>query len=158
MSWQDDTRNILRTVCGDVGPTYEYDDSRLDELILYSAKIVLIESLLNDTYTLDLSAGTISPDPSSDDWLLTLLALKSWEILAKNEYRIASNKAMSLRDGPSSVDGRGIAENKKVIAEEAIARYREVLVKYNSSTYSAGKAVLSPFRVQSDGESEVFFH
>lgn len=156
MSWQDDSRNLLRTVCGDVGPTYEYDDSRMDELILHSAKFVLTETFLTETYTLSLTTGEITPDPVGDNWFISLLVLKAWEILAKNEYRVASNKALSIRDGPSSVDGKGVAEHKKQIAEKASVDYENAILSYNAGQYDVGRAVLSPFRVYDSGGSSYF--
>jgi hypothetical protein len=157
MSWQDDTRNLLRQLSGDIGPVCEYNDSRLDELILYAAKIVITETFLTDTYSVTLNTGTISPDPSTDDWFISLLVLKSWEILANNEYRIASNKALSIRDGPSAVDGRAVADNKKEIAKKAREQYETALMSYNAGTYNAGAAILSPFRVEDSGGSDSFF-
>lgn len=158
MSWQDDARNLLRTVCGDVGPTYEYNDSRLDELILHAARFVINESYLSDTYTLTMNTGTISPDPVGDNWFISLVILKAWDILAKNEYRVASNKAMSIRDGPSSIDGRGIAENKKVIADKASKDYESAVVTYNAGTYNVGAAIMSPFRVYDSGSEGSYFN
>jgi len=158
MSWQDYTRNLLRTLCGDVGPVYEYNDSRLDDLILYTAKIVVVDTSLIDTYTIDINAGTISPDPSSDESFISLLVLKSWEILANNEYRIASNKALSIRDGPSAVDGRAVADNKKEIAKRATKQYETSLVSYNAGTYNAGAAIVSPFHMENSDDGGGFFN
>jgi len=157
MSWQDDSRNLLRTVCGDVGPVYEYDDSRLDDLILYAAKFVLTETFLTDTYTLTLSTGVITPDPVGDNWFISLLVLKAWDILAKNEYRIASQKALVIRDGASTIDGKGVADNKKVIAEKAAKDYSDAILTYNINQGSIGCAVMSPFRVYDSSTGNSFF-
>jgi hypothetical protein len=147
MSWQDDTRFILRTLSGDTVSPYEYDDTRLDDLLLAAARLVLRESRLADLYVINLTDGTVSPDPHEDNWFVSLVALKAWEILSSNEYRFSSNKAIAVRDGVSSIDGRSSADNKKVIAQKAAEDYKKAIFDYNSGKYIAGKAILGPFNL-----------
>jgi hypothetical protein len=158
MSWQSDSLTLLRNIIGDVGAIYEYDDTRLSDLVVAAAKIIIEQVGFSNDYTVDMSTGVISPDPVTDTDFMDLLVLKAWEVLSYNEYRVASSKAMIIRDGPSTIDARGVADNKKQIAMKAAKDYADALSAYSFGSSPVGKAVVSPFRVMDQYRQSGRFH
>jgi len=136
--WQDECVPLLRGVFGDLGDTYEYVDNRLEEILVYAAHYVASEFNFANDYTVTIATSTITPDPttSADKDFINLVVLRAAMMLTNYEYKTASTKAYVIKDGPSSIDGKAVAEHKKQLAATAKRVYDNAVLLYR-----AGKAV-----------------
>jgi hypothetical protein len=66
-------------------------------------------------------------------------------MLLTAEHRVASSKAYSIKDGPSTIDGRGPAENKKLIAAQQCTAYQSAKLAYLAGDISVGEAIIGPY-------------
>lgn len=149
MVWNDVMVRLLRSLIGDDGAVSEYADARLEELLLTSAYMMLSEVNFTNTYTVDLDDGTIVPDPvdNNDNLFINLVVLKAAFMLFSAEYRLASNKSLIVKDGPSSIDGTAIAQQKKLLVDNAKKNLDQALLEYRAGNYAAaGEAIIGPHR------------
>jgi len=157
MAWTTDLVLMLRTLIGDLDST-KYADSRLQQVLVIGAYTVNNDALFPNTYTIDVSAKTISPDPvTEDDTDFTVLTLyKSACILVGSEVKTESSNAISIKDGPSAIDLRGVSTSLNMMAKDFCGKYEEMLTKYNyekgsGSGSPGGVAILGPYSPASWG-------
>lgn len=147
MSWIDDEAiPILRSMLGDTETPVEYSDTRLQDMLINSAYLIVQGANFSNDYGVTLSTQTISPDPSTDYNFTALACLKARAMICFSEFRTASVKAISIKDGPSSIDARGIADAKKSIADKAQKEFEDAMFAYQAGNYAVGEAIVSPFR------------
>ena len=127
MAWQNEMSIIVRHLINDLDSSdYIFTDNRIEESILVSAQLVLHEIDFTNTYAIDVDGSSLSPDPttagSKDNSFINLVSMKTATILIGSELKTHSLNAISLRDGPSSLDLRGIVSEYKMsgIVGEAI--------------------------------------
>lgn len=141
MAYNDDMLLMLRGVIYDMDVPYTYTDAKLTSLIYTSAKLLATEVDLSD-YTIDLNGQTISPDPSDD--IEALIVMKAACMLANAESKVYTLEAVSIKDGPSSIDGKEIGkqmlERYKFMCEKFEAAKRQ----YITGVSIGGRAVLGP--------------
>lgn len=147
--WQTELIQMLRTEIGDddeANPTYS--DSRLERLLVNSAKLLLSEYDFDNDYTVTISTLTISPDPVTleDDAFSNLMVRKAMCSLARGLQRIAGNKAISVRDGASSIDSTGPAREARVWADTACKDFEDAALYYALSSSKHGRAIVGPHR------------
>ena len=146
--WVEPTIAMTRILIGDTVPDYEYTDERLQAVATTCAVLVQREALLAYTYVVDISTSDIEPDPGAipDDAYMSLIAYKSACVIMTSEYRTASNKAFNVKDGPSTIDGRGVAENKLELAKGACKYYDEYkAIQSANGSNMGGYLVVGPF-------------
>ena len=134
---------LVRSIIGDNVVPYTYTNAQLSTMIVHAAYMIYSNVSFGTAYTIDIDDETIVPDAESD--FVSLIVLKVVCMLLNNEYRIASNKAISVKDGPSSIDARGVTEAKKLLAENACEQYTKAELMYNANNYAAFKAIVGPF-------------
>lgn len=147
-TWQVPTRMLLRNRINDAVSPYTYSDSRLNDILIAAAAEVCVAVNFANDYIVNITQQTITPDPGTDNMFMVLVALKAATFVTKSEYHTASLKAYNFKDGPSSIDGRSVAEAKKVIAANAQKEYDDAVFAYQVGNYSVGEAIVSPFRIQ----------
>lgn len=154
MSWQNSIPIMVRYLINDTDPTnYTYSDSRVEKAILVSAQFVSLELDFVNSYTVDLVNETISPDPTDsetkDSSFINLLALKTACIIIGSEIKTESANAISIKDGPSAIDLRGVSSTLAML-------YKDLCDEYDSSvdlykfTGNTGQAVLGPYSPGAD--------
>jgi hypothetical protein len=158
MTWQNEMSIILRHLVNDLdSSSYTFSDDRIEETILVASQLVLHEADFENTYTVDVDASSLSPDPTSasnkDDAFISLICLKSAYILLGSELKTHSLNAISLKDGPSALDLRGIVQGLNILFTDIAKRYDEAKIQYQLGGSIAGQAVLSPYSPGSDGVS-----
>jgi hypothetical protein len=146
-SWQENSVMILRELVGDSSESSEFSDSRFEEIIFSAMFITNYEGLFN--YSIDVATQTISSEPTND--FLTLSIFKSLAIITCGEYRQSSKSAMVVKDGPSSIDTKGIAENKKNLCNQFSKQYSDALTAKRAGDSAAYYAIIGPFNY--DGAS-----
>jgi len=150
MSWQSTMVLLLREFVSDAVETYTYSDVRLQEVIVAAATSVIMEIDFTYTYTVDIDNITISPDPvsgTSEIAFQVLVCRKAAQLIYGGEYRDASNRAINFKDGPSTIDSRGVAEAKKKMLDDASAAYNGTRTAYLTGNGMSGAAIVTPFNI-----------
>lgn len=154
MSWQNEMTLIVRHLVNDLDSTsYTFTDDRLEESVLVSAQLASLEIDFDNTYTIDVDSVSLTPDPTSsggkDDSFINLVCLKTARLLIGSELKTHSLNAISLRDGPSALDLRGIVSGLKILFDDITKRYEEAVTQYKLNGV-VGQAILGPYSPGSD--------
>jgi hypothetical protein len=151
MSWQVDMVLMFRSVIGDLDGT-KYTDERLKQVLVVGAYNVQNDADFPNTYTVNVGGVSISPDPiiQKDTDFAILTVYKSACILIGSEAKTESANAISIKDGPSAIDLRGVSNSLMLLHKDICSKYEEILNKYryesgNGDGTSVGAAILSPY-------------
>lgn len=152
--WKEEGIIILRTMLDDISEE-KYDTCDLEQLLLVSAFQVLQEADFSQNFSVNLRKKTITPDPSADttkdESLINLMCLKSACLVNRSKALSESTNAFSGKDGFSSFDFRGVAENLIKLLQDGgwCAVYEEEMRNYKlGKDVVAGMAVMGPFRTK----------
>ena len=154
MAWQNEMTIIVRHLVNDLdSSSYTFTNDRIEETILVASQLVLHEIDFEQTYTIDVDSSSLSPDPTSsgnkDDSFINLVSLKSANILIGSELKTHSLNAIALKDGPSSLDLRGIVSGLKILFDDTSAKFEDAKLHYKLNGV-VGQASLSPYSPGSD--------
>jgi hypothetical protein len=155
MAWQDDMVTMLRVIIDDNGNNQEYSNSRLEEVIVVAATMTKKEIDFDNDYIISVSNVTISPDPvtNSDDAFVNIVTLKSACLLANSEYKTEAGRAITVRDGSSAIDNKGVAAAKKVWRDSICEDYSKAEREYRIGNSQAGKSIIGPYGHLSSNQS-----
>lgn len=150
MSWQIELPIIVRTLINDVDEANQtYSDERMLQAIAVAAKYVQFDVNLDTTYTIDVTAPSITPDPTSnnDDIFISLVSLKSACLFDQSSLRTkAALEGIRAALGPASLSvGGSLAGLKLIIEQGPCAAYDELTSHWDVKEATAIRAVLSPF-------------
>src|SRR3954467_6628083 len=119
MSWQDEMIPIVRVLINDLATTPTYDDDRLEQLLLVACRQVNSEMSFDQDFVIDVGNGTLTPDPTispnKNDSFINLVTQKAACILDQSVAVIAAKQAISVKDGASAIDLRGVSSAKLAI-------------------------------------------
>lgn len=154
MSWQNEMVVIVRHLVNDLNSSdYTFTDDRLEESVLVAAQLASLEIDFENTYSIDVDSVTLTPDPTAsgnkDDSFINLVCLKTARLLLGSELKTHSLNAISLRDGPSSLDLRGIVAGLTILFEDIAKRYEDAVLQYKLNGV-VGEAILGPYSPGSD--------
>lgn len=151
MSWKVDLVLMLRSIIGDLDSS-KYTDERLKQVLVVGAYNVITDAEFSNTYTVSVGGVSISPDPISvnDTDFTTLTLYKSACILLGSEVKTESANAISIKDGPSAIDLRGVSQSLNIMYKDLCQKYESLLTTYqyakgDGSGTPAGTAVLGPY-------------
>ena len=155
MSWQGQMSTIVRHLINDLDSSkYKYSDSRVETTILVAAQLVTLEVDLNNTYTINVETCKLDPDPTEtatrDDAFMNLTCLKSSCIIVGSEIRSESGNAISIKDGPSAIDLRGVTNVLTVLYTDLCKKYEQTLLNSRAGNSIAGQSILGPYSPGSD--------
>jgi hypothetical protein len=154
MSWRSEITTIVRYLIDDLNSaSYKYSDERIETSILVSAQLILIETPFDTEYAIDIANGLLSPDPTAprDDAFISLTALKSACIIVGSEIKTESANSISIKDGPSAIDLRGVASTLVILYKDLCEKYDRILKEYKENkVVTAGQAILGPYSPASD--------
>ena len=141
--WQDEMVPMVRAVIGD---TDTYTDERLETAICIAAKFVSAQYF--KTYTV--TNSSITPDPTNplNTWFVNLTVLKTACMIGNAEARVSAGQGIAIKDGPSSLDLKGISQYKATSAKTFCQMYDDAAYAYLNNggvDGSAYQAVMSPF-------------
>lgn len=157
MAWQSEMVRMLRHIINDLDET-SYTDDRLRELILVSSQIIQGEIDFSQTYTIDVDAFTLTPDPTEntkDIAFISLVVLKSACILLNAEAKTAAGQAIAIRDGSSSISLAGAYQGKKEVAKTICEQYRQALWDYKAGSSPAGRIIVGPYNFESNEQANL---
>jgi hypothetical protein len=153
MSWRSQIPLMVRHLINDLDQEkYKYSDERIETSILVSAQLLSIETDFETSYTVDIANGNLSPDPVDlkDNAFINLSALKSACIIVGSELKTEASNAISIKDGPSAIDLRGVASTLSVLYRDLSDKYAKLLLDYRAGNSIAGHAILGPYSPASD--------
>lgn len=159
MSWEKQAIEMVRVLVDDLDDVPRYSDCKLKRTLIVAAYQILQETRFESVYTINILQQTISPDPTNspqDMNFVNLWILKACCLVLGGEYKSQSLTAISVKDGPSSIDMRGAADSAEALYKKACEDYENYKMNYIAGT--AGKAVLSPFSPGSDAVSSFYNH
>lgn len=150
MAWQNEICLIVRHLISDLGSSDEmYSDSRIEEVILVAAQLLLGEVDFDNTYVIDADSLVISPDPttagSKDDGFINLVSLKGATIILRGEMKASGAQSFVIKDGPSTIDVKGVYQAKKEILKDMEEVLGRAIVQFKIGDSRAGQAILTPF-------------
>ena len=88
-----------------------------------------------------------SPDPytTNDVDFSTLTVYKAACILLGSEVKTEAANAISIKDGPSAIDLRGVTQSLSVLYGDLCKKYDGLLSTYQYNNTLVGQAVLGPY-------------
>lgn len=155
--WTEEAIEMLRVMVDDYGATPKYSDAQLTRVLVVAAYQVLTEVEFPAEYSVSISGQSITPDPSQgegkNDSFMNLLCMKAACVIDRGTAATAAGRAISVRDGGSSVDLRGVFQGKfEILKRGWCATYEDAKLDYQAGESStAGAVVTTPFRLLVNG-------
>jgi|TARA_B100001939_G_C16787448_1_gene549795 hypothetical protein len=156
MSWQGQMTTVVRHLVNDTdSASYKFSDDRLETSILVAAQLVISETEFTNSYEINVEGCGLSPDPTDsgtkDNDFVALVCLKTACIILGGDIRSESGNAISIKDGPSAIDLRGVTQTLALLYKDMCEKYENMLFAYESGESSVnGQAILSPYSPGSD--------
>lgn len=146
MPWKIDLVLMLRSIIGDLDKA-KFTDERIKQILVVGAYNVLNDADFSETYTVNVAGVSISPDPitEKDTDFSTLTVYKSACILLGSEVKTEAANAISIKDGPSAIDLRGVTANLTNLYNDLCAKYDALLKTYQYNNTLVGQAILGPY-------------
>ena len=151
MAWQNEIITIVRVLINDLGPTFNYSDSRLQQLSAVAAQYVQFDVSLDNKYLINIVYPTITPDPTilnpKDDIFISLTALKAACLVDQSTYRTkAALEGIRAALGPASLSvGGNLSGYKNLLDQGPCAMYEKLTLRWDISNATAIRAIFSPF-------------
>lgn len=155
MSWQGEMGTIVRYLVNDIdSDSYAFSDKRVETTILVAAQLSQMNVDFSQDYDVSVETCSLSPDPTSstneDQSFITLICLRAACIIIGSEIRSESGNAISIKDGPSAIDLRGVTQTLTVLYKDLCDKYEQQLLEYRAGNSVAGQAILGPYSPGSD--------
>ena len=155
MSWQGQMSTIVRHLINDLDPSnYKYSDKRIETSILVSAYLVDNEADFPYDYEINVEKCNIDPDPTEDNTsdkdFVVLTCLKTACIILGSEVKSEASNAISIKDGPSAIDLRGVASTLSVLYKDLCDKFESAMIDFRAGSSIAGHVVLGPYSPGSD--------
>lgn len=146
MSWKLDLVLMLRSIIGDLD-SVKFTDERLKQILVIGAFNVSNDADFSNEYTIDIGSVSISPDPIeiNDSDFAILTVYKSACILVGSEVKTEAANSISIKDGPSAIDLRGVTQSLIVLYNDLCKKYDEMLTAYQYNNTLVGQAILGPY-------------
>lgn len=150
MHWQEHTNIMVRHLINDMDfNNYKYSDDRINSTVAVAAQLVILELDFNEEYSVDVISQTVTPDPISDNAFINLVVIKASMIIVGGEVKTEASNAISIKDGPSAIDLRGVSSTLLAMYKDLSDKYDSLAQSYGYSG-STGKAILGPYSPGSD--------
>ena len=155
MSWQGQMTTVVRHLVNDVdASSYTFATDRVETTILVAAQLLKMNVDFNNDYEINVEASTLSPDPTDtdtkDDPFIALACLRAACIIIGSEIRKESGNAISIKDGPSAIDLRGVTNTLTVLYQDLCKKYEDALLDYRAGNSVVGQSILGPYSPGSD--------
>lgn len=153
MSWQNEMVLIVRHLINDLDDSNQsFSDERLEGTVLVSAQLLLNEIDFDDPpnndYTVDVDGLSLTPDPTSgekDNAFINLVCLKTACVIIGSEVRTNALNSIVLRDGPSTIDMRGVTAGLNNLYDSLCKKFDDGVLQYKAGGSRVGQAIFSPY-------------
>ena len=152
MPWNIDLVTMVRSLIGDMTSS-TYSDNRLRQMIVIAAFEVNNATSIKDTYEINISKVTITPDPIDERDLnfCVLTAYKAAVLIVQGEVRNQSLNSITISDGTSSVNLTDVTRSLQTLYKDLSTMYEDLLQAYMFEESSLnGQAILGPYSPGSD--------
>jgi hypothetical protein len=159
MSWQGQMGTMLRYLINDVDPNnYQFSDQRIETIILVAAQLTMMDAAFVNDYQVNVESCLLSPDPTDaetkDNNFVNLTVYRAACVMLGSQIRSEAGNAISIKDGPSAIDLRGVAGTLSVLYEDICSKYEKLKDSYERGLASEyGESVIGPFSPGSDNIS-----
>lgn len=155
MSWQGQMSTVVRYLINDTdASSYTFAPKRIETSILVAAQLTIMNVDFGNTYTINVETCSLSPDPTDtgtrDEAFIALICLRAACIIVGSEIRKESGNAISIKDGPSAIDLRGVTQILVVLYKDLCDKYEHSMLEYRAGNSVAGHAILGPYSPGSD--------
>ena len=155
MSWQGQMGTMVRYLIDDVDPTnYTYSDHRIETTILVAGQLSQFDITFDNNYDINVENCTLDPDPTrtspEDQAFITLIVLKAACIIVGSAIRGESGNAISIKDGPSAIDLRGVTATLTTLYKDLCDKYEQAVMNYKAGNSIGGQAIIGPYSPGSD--------
>jgi len=155
MSWQGQISTMVRHLVNDLDETnYKYSDSRIEKTILVSSFLVINDADFNNSYSVNVEQCSLIPDPTDtetkDNPFVALVSLKTACVILGSEVRSEASNAISIKDGPSAIDLRGVSSTLMALYKDLSEQYDSLLQYHITYGSNNGQAILGPYAPGSD--------
>lgn len=155
MSWQGQMGTIVRYLIDDVDPSnYKYSDHRIETTILVAGQLTQMNVTFSQEYNINVENCQLTPDPTSptneDKAFINLICLRAACIIIGSAIRSESGNAISIKDGPSAIDLRGVTQTLTVLYKDLCEKFDQQLLEYRAGNSIGGQAILGPYSPGSD--------
>lgn len=148
MSWQDTALPMLRALIFDLDCTdYAYSDNRLLDVLIVAAYMIESEIDFVTAYTINISGGSITPDPEEDTEFIYFLTLKASCMIDMGNARLAAMMDhINAKCGPvsMSVSGR-MGAFALLIDKGYCATYADAVLQHSFGNGNYIRSIMSPF-------------
>ncbi len=144
MSWNTSLSFQLKNY---LDPTNDdYTEAFLSKFIAFAATEVFQKLSLKNSYSVDITIPSISPDPTSDIGLSSLLVLKAAEIVVRTELKqIVVSAGYSIKDDRVTISGTEALKALKDLLKEYQTNYTKAEFAYIHGDATIGRAILTPY-------------
>ena len=155
MAWEGQMSTMLRHIINDVDPAaYKFSNRRLETTLLVAAQLIGPTMDFVNSYDINVETCKLEPDPTDSDTkdfdFVSLVVLKAACIVLGSEVRSESTNAISIKDGPSAIDLRGVSNTLVILYKDLCEKYEQAVLDYQAGSSIAGKAILGPYSPGSD--------
>ena len=154
MSWQGQMSTILRYLIDDIDSSaYKFSDHRIETTLLVAAQLVTLEVDFDNTYTINVEQCKLTPDPTDDtkdNAFINLVCLKASCVMIGSQIRSEAANSISIKDGPSAIDLRGVASTLTVLYADLCQKYDKAVLDYKAGNSIGGQGILGPYSPGSD--------
>ena len=142
---------IVRTWINDLDSSnYKYSDSRINQIICVAARFVQQDAEFKTKYNIGLDYIQPNPAELEDFDFINLVGLKTACIILGSELKLEAGNSISIKDGPSSIDLRGVSSTIQIYRNDICSQYNDYILDYKAGNSQAGQAVLGPYSPASE--------
>ena len=147
MGWQENSNLILRNLIWDNVDPVAYTDSRLNDVLIVAAYQIVAENKFLVSYTVDVDAVTITPDPINDVDFIYLMTLKAACMIDRGSLRLAAAiNGIEARCGPAVMKVVKRMDGFSTLIDKGYCGvYEEARLQYGFGNLNFASAILSPF-------------
>lgn len=155
MAWEGQMTTMLRYIISDVDASnYKFSNRRLETTLLVAAQLIAPTMDFTNTYSINVEGCKLDPDPTDSETqdydFVTLTVLKAACVILGSEVRSESTNAISIKDGPSSIDLRGVSNTLLILYKDLCEKYEQAVIDYQAGSSLAGTSILGPYSPGSD--------
>lgn len=156
MSWQGQMGTMLRYLINDTDDTnYKFSDQRIETTLLVAAQLTSVDASFPNNYQINVETCLLSPDPTDNDTkdnnFVNLVVLRAACVMLGSEIRSEASNAISIKDGPSAIDLRGVAGTLSTLYTDICSKYEYLKENYKKGVaLDVGQAIFGPYSPGSD--------
>lgn len=145
VAWSTSLLPLLRTIINDLNAPYTYTTSFLHQIICVAAITVQQDIDFQNTYNVDLTTFTITPEPTETAFI-NLVSLLSAYIVGMGESRLESGQAVVVKEDAASIDMKDVAQAKIKWTNEVWNQYLKAKKYYRLGKYALGHSVVGVYK------------